>query len=298
MTTDHARYLTRWAFEGIPFPGFEATTSGGHDSVDRARWRQRGVSSEPTGLRADVVRVRVELYNGLRGWTGDKPFPDLYELLLRTLRSTPVGELIHPSRGVMRVQVGDIEETLSPRTQDGLTLDLTFKSIDGESDVLTFASSTTSSPAEAIVSAAEYADARRVLGLSPANAAPITPTVESTLDTVSGGTFTQISAALDTLGEAINGRLDDPALIPPGAAELIYRAALWGLRTAYDELREQVLGEDGQTFTVPVEMSLAMIASLPEVLGDASRAGELAEVNAISDPSFIPAGTILRLVPL
>ena len=101
---------------------------------------------------------------------------------------------------------------------------------------------------------------------------------------------TQVAAAFAEVLSSVADRIADPAFA--GVAGHDYRAALERTQTALANARASYLG-DGTTRTLTLSegMSLARVAAL--AYGDASRAAEIAALNAIEDTAFIPAGTVL-----
>jgi len=96
------------------------------------------------------------------------------------------------------------------------------------------------------------------------------------------------------MNASIASRLDDPAAAVVDAHP--FRAALYATLTAMRGYRESYLGPAPRVFVVEQELSLAEIASLPEVYGDASRASDLLAANQVLDPSRIAVGTRLNVV--
>lgn len=295
MADELSQHLALFAFEGIEFPGADVSTTFGHDSAKHKGYGQRGADVETTGPKEKVVKVRAVLVNGLRGWRGDALFPTVFQRLTRALETTPEGLLTHPTRGVVTVHFDEgVEEIRAPERR-GVTLMLSFTEQRGESELLEFGpNAVTTSPAERVTAAAAAADAAaldllgRVMGYVDA--------AQAFVDDLRDGTAqaATIMASADGLVTRIRGDLRDPLF---AAADLHpLREAQWAFLAATYEARDKALGDEARTYTVAEPASLAMIASLPEVYGDASRASDLAASNSIVDPSLVPEGTVLRVV--
>lgn len=290
MSDEIGRNLSLCAYEGVMFPGVDIETSLGHDSARHQGYGLRGSDIETTGPKAVTVSMRAVMKNGLRGWTGPALFPDQYARLVRTLESTPEGLLTHPTRGLMLVHFDDAKEVINVRERRGVELTLSFTDQRGESELIDFAPTSTA-PDVAMQSAAEEVDA-----LAPTGAAPLAPNIESTLSYLDASprSYLDATARLDALVATVQSAMVAPSASSADAHE--YRVALQSLLGATLAYRARYTTSGQRTVVVPVEMSLARFAALPEVFGDPRRAAELLRSNAITDPSRIPAGTRLTVV--
>jgi prophage DNA circulation protein len=287
------QHLAPFAFEGIEFPARDISTSFGHDSAQHKGFGQRGADIETTGPKAEGVRVRAVLMNGLRGWTGPKLWPDQYQRLVRALKTTPEGLLTHPTRGVMTVHFDEGSEDIEVQNRRGLVLGLSFTEQNGESELLEMASAT-DDPGSAMLAAAADVDA-----LAPTDASvtrSLLDETQSALDFIEAETrsFAEVVSTLDALAADVQTRFDDPAAAVVDAHP--YRAALYAMQSATLAYRESALGDAPRTYVVPEESSLARIAAHPDVYGNASRQSDLARANRVPDPARVPAGTVLRVV--
>lgn len=293
ITDDLGRALSVWAWEGIEFPGEDATTTFGHDSVQHKGFGQRGANVETTGPKPLVTRVRAVLVNGLRGWRGESLFPQTWERLTRSLASTPEGLLTHPTRGVFTAHFDEATEEIRVRERRGLSVSLSFTEQNGEADVLTFAP-TDAAPAAAALASAQTADAARPTGARNTRSladevAAAVAFLDSTMRTSA-----EVTARFEGILASIETRIADPAAVVSTAHS--FRSALYATRGAVLRYRRQYLGGGRRSYVTPVEASLAQIAADPAVYGDASRAVDLARANTVPDPSRVPANTRLVVV--
>jgi prophage DNA circulation protein len=289
MADDLARTTAPFAFEGIEFPGTDITTSFGHDSAQHKGFGTRGADIETTGPKAEVIRVRAVLLNGLRGWRGAPLYPDTYQRLLRALKSTPNGLMTHPTRGVLDVHFDEGTEEIRPVERRGVVLTLSFTEQQGTAELLEMAGAQPEAGAQ-MLSAAAAADA-----VKPDELEALTADVEATLVFLEDAsrTFGEAVTALDALSRGIEERLADPAA---AAVEMHpFRDALWSVQTATLRYRERYTATT-RTYTVPEAASVARIAASGDVYGDASRAADLMAANTVLDPTLVPAGTVL-IVP-
>lgn len=285
-------HLSPFAYEGVEFPALDTSLSAGHDSAKHAGYRQRGADVETTGPKPKVIKVKVPLYNGLH-WPSAL-FPGVYADLVRVLDSTPQGLLTHPTRGLLSVHVDEWTESFEGKTKDGLTLEITFTEQRGEATLLEFAPA--ASPADVAIAQAAAVDAAAA-GLSLADRfLGFADDVASVMDDLASAdaTLTQAIASADALVRRCQDDLDDPALAASQYFPL--RSAVGATLAAVTARVAERSGDRPGTFRLPVAMSIAEVAAHPDVYGDASRMGDLLAVNALADPSDIPAGTTL-LVP-
>lgn len=286
-------HLSPFAYEGVPFPALDTTLSAGHDSAKHAGYRHRGADVETTGPKAKVIKVKVPLYNGLAGWP-EVAFPQTFERLTRALDGTPEGQLVHPTRGVLTVHVDDWVESIDGKTKDGITLEITFTEQRGASRLVDF--TVTASPADAAIAQAAAVEAAaleldlldRFLGFAD--------DVTAVMDELASAdaTLTQAIATADALVRRCEEDIEDPLFAATEYFPL--RSALGATQAAVAARVAERSGDRPGTFRLPVAMSIAEVAAHPSVYGDASRMGDLLEVNMLLDPSEIPAGTVL-LVP-
>lgn len=294
MADDLSRYLTIFAWKGVEFPGTDATLTFGNDTARHSPYRGR-TAIEPTGPKPKNVRVRAVLLNGLRGWRGERLFPTVYERLVEALEGDPEGFLTHPTRGVFRAVFDDGSEEIRAPERRGLTLMLSFTEQDGEAEFE--ARGGAGDPGAAMLSNAAVADAARPAGLSDTSSffddvAECLAFIEDVNNTARS--FAEAAARLDALSRRVEAAINDPS-----AAAIDYhpfRQAAWGVLVAVQRYREVSAAVSPREFVVPMSMSVARIAALPEVYGDATRGQDLVHANAIPVPARVPAGTRL-IVP-
>lgn len=293
ITDDLGRALSVWAWEGIEFPGEDATTTFGHDSVQHKGFGQRGANVETTGPKPLVTRVRAVLLNGLRGWRGDALFPQTWERLTRSLTTTPEGLLTHPTRGVFTAHFDEATEEIRVRERRGLSVSLSFTEQNGEADVLTFAP-TDAAPAASAVASAQTADAARPSGVRITRS--LADEVSSAVAFLESSTraAAEATARFEGILASIDARASDPAAVISTAHG--FRRALYATRRAVLRYRAQYFGARRRSFVTSAESSLAQIAANPLVYGDATRAADLARANTVPDPSRVPANTRLVVV--
>lgn len=285
--------LTRFAWNGIEFPGTDISTAFGHDLARHAGYGERGADFEPTGPKPEATRVRAVLQNGLRGWRGDKLFPTVYRRLVRELRRGAEGTLTHPTRGTFRAVFDDGTEEIKPLERQGVMLSLSFSEQRGSAGLFEGAARVVQEPGAAMLSAATTA----------VDAAPTAVVGAVTLVDDAGGflawaedtsrTVAELTAGVDAFQSRVLAMLDDPAAAVIDAHP--FRGAVWALSSATADYRARAIPA-ARSVRVPTTMSLARVAALPEAYGDARRARDLARANTIPNPARVPAGTVL-IVP-
>ena len=281
--------LTAWAWEGVEFPGTDTATEGGHDSARHMAYGQRGADVETTGEKPKVFSVTIPLRNGIR-WTGaERLYPETY-LRLRAALSTPEGLLTHPTWGLVTAHLDSWKERIDPTRPDGLDLEVTWTEQRGEAEGLELTLARNASPDVAATVAAESADTSAVSVPGGAGLASVAEQVGAALDYLEGAVRTGADAVATyaDVVTAVTERLEDPAGLVTAGHDT--RVSLTRARAALVEAQARYLDAQG-TLTLTEDMTLARAAVL--AYGDASRAAELAERNAIDDVLLIPAGMVL-----
>jgi prophage DNA circulation protein len=290
------RHLAQAAYEGVTFPVESSSLQGGHDSVKHTAWRVRGADVEHTGQRPYTGKLRIPFVEGLAGWAD--LFPGRFAELVGAFERSPQGTLVHPTRGTISVQIDDWSEDLEVRMSNGCILEMSFTELRGEAELL-FHAGEAAAPEQVAIEKADKAD-REIAEAQPDPAkrpTPVAPAVKETIAFLTSNprsyveTRTRMDALLDLVGIVLRA----PLLL---SIEMFgAREALLLLRAALFQLNSSLLGS-AQTRQVrlPVAMSVSQAAALPEAFGDARRANEILQSNAIADPLRIPAGTLLTLL--
>jgi len=292
VTDQLKKHFARWSFEGVDFPATEHETEGGHDSATHSPYLG-AQQIETTGPRAYKTTVQVPLHSGV-AWP-EELFPTTYRRLIRAFEENPKGLLTHPTRGAFVAHVDSWKEVGRGERRDGLVLSVQFTEDAGQSEVLDFATGDQADPGEAALARAAEADAEAPSGASAS--ATVVASVTAALEYLEAADRTRLQATgtFDRLLADLGARLADSAASP--AASHAYRYALERTRAAVFDYRERYLGNARpRTYVVPFPMSVAMIAAMPEVYGDARRGPDLLAANALRDPANVPAGTVLQVV--
>lgn len=288
--------LSQASYERVIFPLADASVDGGHRLVPHRAHGRRGADVESTGQKEYSGTLSIPLYNDealVRRY--GTLYPDKVQELIETFERTPIGTLIHPSRGSFRVGIETWRERLDPQRRNGITLEVTYVEHLGEANA-TVAALPAADPASQASSEASAADAA-MASADPTGTLGWTP-VSSTVDEG----LTWLDAADRSPGE-----VDDVfrrMLLPVDADLALFDAAsavatvqiLEALRVSLYELRAAYLplGAAGR-HTVTAGASLWELALV--LYGDALQAPRLAAANAIVDPLFVPPGTVLLVPP-
>ena len=286
-----ARQLAPASFEGVDFPVVDVTTTDGHDSARHAGYLQAGADIETTGRKPGAIKLKIAFFEGIRGWPANL-FDIVRVELVEAFQDNPYGQLIHPSRGPMQVHVDEWVEPLEGRVRNGCWLDVAMTEQRGASSLLDPALRPTD-PATDLTTAAAAADAAAPPGVD--DDPSVLDLVNAALEVVdaANATFLASGGSLSGLVAAVGDRL--LAVAPFGADVYLYRIALERTLAAALTLQSALASTGGgpRTFTVPTPLSIQRIAGLPQVYGDPTRARDLLDANAITDPLFVPAGTVL-----
>ena len=151
---------------------------------------------------------------------------------------------------------------------------------------------------EGVISAEALADAAMAAALPAGSFTPTKPVIDAGLATLEGAslpTFFDVMATLRAMLAVVDTNLAIAAL---GAASAFAALALLeDLRATLRALQERYQPGAGalRLYTVPETMALWQVAVA--VYGDASREGLILAANAIPDPLFVAAGTVLTVLP-
>lgn len=290
--------LARASYEGLRFPVEASSLDGGHDSVKHKSRRKRGADVEWTGQREYAGTLRIPLYHDLTDFP--RAYPDLYRELVGLFERRPQGTLVHPTRGEIRVQIDSWKESLDSKTTNGFVMELAFTEVDASAqfgppdgglvqvDPGQRALDLATKVDEYVVQSVPVATDR------PALVAPVIADQITFLEEESRG-YSDLTAAIDTMVSAVTNTREATSL--QGLVGHDARAACAELLAAVFEYRAEYLGgAEPREIVVSDTMSLAQIAALPYVYGDAGRAADLLAANTIVNALRVPAGTRLRVV--
>ena len=207
--------LLELEYEGIRLPCSEHPYSGGHDHAEHRAYLRPGAAFEPTGREPYTGSCTCPLYNTpeLQQAYGQL-FPLLCERIRGRFEEVPIGRLIHPVLGALRVMIQKWEFKGSSDARNGQ--ELTFRWAEHNASVAEVIDLTRGSP-ERVESQAAAAD-EAVAAVAPA--APATaPTVSAGLATVRSGYArpTEVQSAFRDMLAAVAMRLAQvDAGITPG----------------------------------------------------------------------------------
>lgn len=301
MTSKLSRTLARAAYRNIEFPVVSSKTSYGHDSVEHTAYLVPGADQEPTGLRAARGQLTVALSGNIKGY--GELYPSLYKRLCSEFEQNPRGLLRHPTRGLLEVLVSQWDEDVTTQVTDGLGFSFSWveqgsriaEPFDGNVE------SARSSPAalgEQLNNGAAEADAAVNRTVPDATKRPtaVAPTIESRTSFLESATrtYSETLGAVRDIDTVIAAALESTSIA--GADGWEPRFLLSELRSLAQRYGDAFLSARApRTFVVEHEMSLAELAALPAVLGDAKRARDLLANNRISNVFAVPVGTILTV---
>lgn len=290
--------LLELEFEGIRLPCSDHPYSGGHDHAEHRAYLRPGAAFEPTGREPYTGSCTCPLYNTpeLQQAYGQL-FPLLCERIRGRFEEVPIGRLIHPVLGALRVMIQKWEFKGSSDARNGQ--ELTFRWAEHNASVAEVIDLTRGSP-ERVESQAAAAD-EAVAAVAPA--APATaPIVSAGLATVRSGYArpTEVQSAFRDMLAAVDDVRARADLASSEAATA--QLQLERLRARIEELRANAIvsDDDVRSFELPRTMALFEVAA--EVYGVVSTAAlaqlQTANARVLSSPLSIPAGTRLRIPPL
>jgi prophage DNA circulation protein len=294
--TDALATLAEWSFMGTAFPAAHAQTEGGHDGVEHTAYLRPGADIEPTGQRAYRGTFTVPCINTPRlvARYGEL-FPTFRNTLIALFRENPIGDLTHPTFGTFRAFIHGWSEELSADSRGGVVLSVQWTEHNGEaSEVAGNAASQPANTTSSVSRLATQADAacKGFVGYVPVGAL-----VAAQLFVLEGSAlpFTAVAECFRRMLDPIGANLALAAFSVASAhaatvALLMLQAAVLDLRSRYMPTLAA-----SRIYVVPAAMALWQVAEM--VYGDASRTTLLRAANAIPDPTLVPAGTRLVILP-
>lgn len=282
--------ILRASYEGVPFPVQSAKTTTSHDGTGHKAYRVPGADWEPTGLNPDEGSLAIPAIAGVE----DLQWPDGWTRLVAAVKAAPIGRLVHPTRGELRVFVHRLEETAEAEVRNGVMGTMQWSQHNGAAQVVP--------PGTDAAGSAPSAVAQAVVADTACAAAGKTTALASTVETKLGSltALTIVTApAVNAVFEELRATVDALRLAPEVQLAVGYPAmvALTELLRVLEKARAAFLPRivGARTHTVRVPSTLLDVALL--VYGDATRAADLARVNTFTDPNDLPPGTVVR-VPL
>lgn len=282
----------------VRFPVQGARATGGHDSAKHVAYRRDGADFEPTGLKAYEGTLTVPLLDvpALNRRYGTM-VPGVRTALIEAFEANPIGRLTHPFRGVLLVMLGDWTETMDPENRSGTIMEVTWMKQDPAGGDFISESRLPDAARDAPTAGAAADTAVDALPAGrPTGYTAMGPAVTSALLTL--GVAPSVTAVLTTfrdLHASVDANVALPALLAVAGAPALLaherlRAALYVARAALFP----GLG-DARTYVVPRAAPVWQIAQ--DVYGNASLTSLIFAANAVRDPSVIPAGTVLTILP-
>jgi prophage DNA circulation protein len=286
--------LIEASFEGIAFPTGKLSTEGGHDSVEHTAYRRNGADVEPTGVRAKRGTIEALFLNGIGAGT---IYPARLQQLLNAIERTPLGRLQHPTEGLLTAHVKTWRRDTDPQQRGGEVLELQWVEHNASVSRLATFASPASAPADSPTAVTARASAADAAGTTLTGYAPTAATIAAQLAYLDAATrsYAQTRAALDAMQLVVTRNLALASLAVATAHPAV--AALEALRASVYALRSRYLPDPSRvrSYTVPRTQPLWQLAL--HLYGDATRTDLLLRANAIHDPLFVRAGTVLTVPP-
>lgn len=281
------------------FPARELHYDAGHDGPSLTAFGRDGAVHQPTGRRAykgslEIVLAQVPALVARYG----SLFPDRYRALEALLKTTPVGQMVHPLLGNLSVFVRSWNVRATPEDRAGVVLTLDWEEDRATvSDVLDVSRAEVES-GDGVSSRAATADAAVASARTSTDptANSLSRATTSELPTLTASPSASPSALTASFGRLLttcDEVLANPALARASGATALLEVERY--RASVLRLRDRLLPTP-RTYTTPVEMSAAEVALA--AYGSLDSLAGLLAANALPDSSRIPAGTVLQLPAL
>ena len=299
MTAPFDNSLLDADYEGVRFPVSEFSVQGGHSSAKHRSYRRRGADIEWTGQEPYSGTMTVPMFDvpQLNDRYGERMFPEHMRTLIDKFESTPIGEMVHPSLGQIQVHIDSWPHKAGSDNRSGVPLEVHWTEHNASATVsLDYAGVTpVDSAANAQVQVDSVDAEAEAGGFEGYFAMAATWANALSLLDAASLSYSATVAAIGTMDAAVKGNLDLPSLAVSEAASVVLGLErLFGVTAS---LREQYLpGESKQqTYIVPSTMPAWQVAQA--VYGDISKDTLILAANPIADPSAIPTGTQLVILP-
>lgn len=294
--TDVLSTLAEATYGEFSFPVSAVSVEGGHDFAEHTAYRRRGADMEPCGQKPYAGSFTIPCVNtpALVQRYGDL-FTDGREAFVRLFEDVPIGLLTLPGYRSFDAAVKTWSSELSPDVRNGTDLKVTFTEHNATASLLTANGSPVSTPATVSLLASLADAAMRAYAATGWLSLATTIAEQLTTLSTSALPYTAVSECFRRMLSPIAHNLALPLFASAAAhaatlALLNLQASIYDLQSRYQPTLSQA-----RTYTVPVTMALWEIAQ--SVYGDASLTSLLRAANAISDPLFVKAGTVLTILP-
>lgn len=297
MPTPFDTILLDAAYAGVEFPVGNVSVEHGHTIVQHRAWGRPGADCEPTGREPVSGSLTALFINGLAGW--GNLFPERYQDFIRTVDKHPIGQLTHPTHGILTVAIDKVRVTATADERNGVHVEVKWVEHNASvSQLLTLGTAPPATPEllEAqIIVADDLATRSSISGLSQ-----LLVTMRTHLQFLEGArrTYSEVYSTIRTMQAAVDANL----AIVDAASALHNDVAI-----AYENCRATVLDlfgryipfiERRKELVVPRDMAVFEIAVL--AYNDASLTDHIYQANpdVMTDPLFVRAGTVLTILPV
>jgi prophage DNA circulation protein len=290
-----ATELVPASFEGETFVCVSLDTEEGHDAVEHRAYLRPGADIEPTGRRAKRGSLEIVLCNDIEA----DSIPGKHKRLNRLFDEHPLGSLAHPTKGLMTALMKTRKEKVTGEQQGVITLTVDWiEHLASASSLAGFSGSPSADPPSAASTQAAAADEQMAAVAPSGGYTPTAPVVDEQLAFLETAprASREIDGALRTMNDVVAANIELPVFAGVDAYAAV--AALAALRATLQQLRSRYLPDAARVrqFVVPVPMADWEVAVT--AYGDARHASVIRAANALPDPLFIPAGTVLTLLPI
>lgn len=294
--------ILRASYENIPFPVAHADTESGHDGKLHKAYLVPGGEWEPTGLNPDSGVLSVPLFPGVDGM--EDLYPGTYRRLLAAIKDVPVGRLVHPTRGTMRVFMQKVGESTTAEAQNGTLLTLHWSQHTAAVEQTDPTRSPANTSATACTSAATAADAQIAADLPDLAAtlaaqdmllAAYVAEQFAQLDALAAVTFAAVDAAFAAMVTRVEVLKARPEVRTARGSVALRALASCGRTLVATKAIYAPLRAEARTFEVATNASITDVAA--QVYGDARNVERLMRANRILRPTDIQAGRSLVILP-
>ena len=268
------------SYEDIEFPTDDVEVQGGHDFAAHSMYGQDGVDHEHTGGKPNSGMIRALLFNDI-GY-GDI-WPSRFYSLVRKMQSKPIGKLIHPIYGEMRVAILDWTVKSSAKIRSGFTIDIVWRQdrtneFDG---VAGFTSSQNRGDVPgAISNAAAASDAYATVLDGPDGYQPVSPSVDTALTIIDDpdSLYQDVVTAFRDTESILSNNIE---LAGNDASYHQLSVALEMLNSSFSRMFSRFVPSSRTPLIYVAKSNMTLFDVALEVYGDASRVSDIYRANSI-----------------
>lgn len=290
-TDDFGRRHLEASYEGVVFPTDDCDVDGGHDFAVHKRYGKSGAEHEHTGSNPNSGKLKAIIMNDI-GY--GQIWPSRYLDLVRKLLRVPIGTLVHPIYGELRVAILRWSVKSSAKVRSGYIVEIDWQQDNGSEfdGVVGWTTNRRESDvAGATSNAAAAADATSTSLGGPSGYIPVSTSINVALERLDdpSATYQEVLSAFRDADKAITSNIE---LCEVDATYAQLLLMLEETNASFIQMSRRFVNVASPSYyTVPREMSVQDMAI--EIFGDINRVPEIYAANNIVHHTLRPGTRII-----